>query len=105
MGHLPDSPDTMKYLAVVIVSLFAMAASMANAAGILWTHPNGIGFRSGVYGLGLNAYPHSHGLFKREAGPEPVDNVLLAAQYDNYYYNYLYQNGQYSHPFYGRFFY
>jgi hypothetical protein len=55
-----------------------MVAAEADPAGILWTHPNGIGFRSGVYGLGLNAhiptggYPHSHGLLvKREAEAEP----------------------------------
>merc|ERR1712223_77652 len=98
MGHLPNSCDNMRYFVVLIASLFAIFSSMANAAGIGWTHPNGIGFRSGVYGIGLNAnpftggYPHSHGLphshnlYKREAGPEPepepepaVDNVLLAA--------------------------
>merc|ERR1711913_220771 len=100
----------MKYLAMLIASLFAMVASNANAAGILWTHPNGIGFRSGIYGLGLNAnkftggYPHSHGLYKRDADPDPVDNVLLAHAYDQYYYDYLYRNGKYSHPFYGRYF-
>ena len=55
-----------------------MVSAEADPAGILWTHPNGIGFRSGVYGLGLNAhiptggYPHSHGLLvKREAEAEP----------------------------------
>ena len=62
----------------VIASLVAMVAAEADPAGILWTHPNGVGFRSGVYGLGLNAhiptggYPHSHGLLvKREAEAEP----------------------------------
>jgi len=81
----------MKYLAILI-SLFAMAASEADPAGILWTHPNGIGFRSGIGGLGLNShiptggYPHSHGLLtrgyglphvlgKREAEAEPEANA------------------------------
>jgi len=67
----------MKYLAALF-SIFATVSSEANPAGILWTHPNGIGFRSGIHGRGLNShiptggYPHSHGfLTKREAGPEP----------------------------------
>ena len=34
-----------------------MVAAEADPAGVLWTHPNGIGFRSGVYGAGLNANP------------------------------------------------
>ena len=59
------------------------AEAKPEAAGVLWTHPNGIGFRSGVYGLGLNSYapaggyPHSHGIphghiAKREAEAEPA---------------------------------
>jgi len=70
----------MKYLAVLF-GIFATVASEADPAGVLWTHPNGIGFRHGVYGLGLNANPltggspHSHGLphglGKREAEAKP----------------------------------
>merc|ERR1712001_53577 len=61
----------------------------APSAGYLWTHPNGIGFRSGIHGLGLNGlpphgYPHSHGLYKREAGPE-ADAHLGYYSYGGYY--------------------
>merc|ERR1719483_1390407 len=80
----------MKYLAV-IASLVAMVAAEADPAGILWTHPNGIGFRSGVYGLGLNAhiptggYPHSHGLLvKREAEAEPLGYYGYGYAYPRY---------------------
>lgn len=81
----------MKYLAILLISLFALVASEADPAGILWTHPNGIGFRSGIYGLGLNShiptggYPHSHGfLTKREAGPEPEADAYHGYGYGRY---------------------